>query len=150
MLEPVWARPHPALPPGSFTLFSSLRGSVTQNVFGHFTSIYFIFADSSLPNDITMFCIALLMETPGTHAAIRCTESLVPKVLSMKLESISYNLPITKNGSSIQEILGSSPCASPCVVLWDTMQTDNINSRHYLNSDSSGAGTVHCFVCVFL
>lgn len=88
--------PRPALPTGSSTLFSSLRESATQNVFGHFTFIYFIFVDFSIPDEIMTFCVALLMETPGTHAAIRCTESLVPKVLSTKLESISYNLPITK------------------------------------------------------
>lgn len=90
--------PRPALPAGSSTLFSSLRESVTQNVFGHVTFIYFIFARSSIPDDLMTLCIALLMETPGTHscAAIRCTESLVPQVLSTTLESISYNHPITK------------------------------------------------------
>lgn len=92
--------PRPALPTGSSTLFSSLRESAAQNVFGHFIFIYFIFADSSIPDEIMTFCVALLMETPGTHAAIRCTESLVPKILSTKPESISYNLPIT-NGSYI-------------------------------------------------
>lgn len=88
--------PRPALPAGSPTLFSSLRESVTQNVFGHVTFIYFIFAGSSIPDDLMMFCVALPTEPPGTHAALRCPESLVPQVLSAKLESSSYNHPITK------------------------------------------------------
>lgn len=106
--------PRPALLTGSSTLFSSLRESATQNVFGHFTSVYFIFADSSITDEILTFCVALLMETPGTQAAIRCTESLVPNVLSTKPESISYNIPITKWLIYLGNIQKFSVCQPLC------------------------------------